>query len=172
MLPPILCTYSYGTKFLDSLGMLYDDNESLEYREAFNLELRPHSGRVGGRRGKGPFEALGAVPVIRRGGSEPKLAFTAVSEIQEAYSLYGLKVLKFNLACPRYPPAVPSMPAKNRPALVILPALPYPSKLFPLYPLRKCHSNCASIVSCLVQASEIIFKPDPVQPWSPHKNPS
>lgn len=104
MLPPMLCTYSCGTKFMDSLGMLYNDNESLEYREAFNLELRPHSGRVGGRRGKGPFAALVAVPVIRREGSETKLAFTAVSGVQEAYSLCGLKDIKIQSGLPQIPP--------------------------------------------------------------------
>lgn len=81
-----------------------DDNENLEWREALNLELRPHSGHVGGRWDKGSFAALGVAQWLGGKGQNPNWLSLQCQEYRKSIPFVAWRILKFNLACPRYTP--------------------------------------------------------------------
>lgn len=94
-----------------------------------NLEQRPHSGPVWGQANE--TKALLLLMLYFQwpaGEGQYPNWLSLVSKVQEDIVVW--KILKFTPACPRYTPAVCSMPAKTQPALMILPALSYPSRLF------------------------------------------
>lgn len=132
-LPPRLLLLPHqpqcGPVFTESPGMLRNGHEPSVV--APNLELRHRSGHVGGE-----AEATKTVccsccsPTDSEGRTSAPTGLYCSQEDRKPIPFVVWRILKFNPACPRYP-RCSAQHACQKPVLMILPALPCHSRLFP-----------------------------------------